>query len=280
MRPEALAAMARGGHLYPSVILHGGTERERRDRVLDLAKTLLCEREVDERPCGACRHCHRIAWADGANERFHPDFQVLERDLKTSTSVAATKAFLQVAQVTPFEARGQVFVVADAQSLTGEAANALLKTLEEPHAGSPRNFFLLTPSQFDLLPTIRSRSQAVYLGDPGGPDGERLTELAAAFEASLDEYARGGSTAHLLAAADALSKAGKWDDPRASGPWELAAGAVLAVARRRTAGSADLRPLLALAEDLLRGPNWRLRAVPAPRILEGLVTRHLADGTS
>src|SRR5262249_53035952 len=83
--------------------------------------------------CGACRHCRRIVWP-GEDEAapFHPDFQVLERDLKASTSVDATREMLRTAQVSPYEARGQVFVIASAESLTGEAANALLKNLEEP----------------------------------------------------------------------------------------------------------------------------------------------------
>ena len=103
---------------------------------------------------------------------------VLERDLKTSTSVEGTKAFLQLAQMSPFEARGQVFVIASAESLTGEAANALLKTLEEPPSRTPRNFILLTPSQLDLLPTIRSRSLPVYLGAGEGPDAAQVGDLA------------------------------------------------------------------------------------------------------
>ena len=97
---------------------------------------------------------------------------VLERDLKTSTSVEATKSFLQAAQLSPFEARGQVFVIASADTLTGEAANALLKTLEEPHSGAPRHFVLLAPSRFDLLPTVRSRCKPV-MGPGSSPSESR-----------------------------------------------------------------------------------------------------------
>src|SRR6185295_9777727 len=90
--------------------------------------------------------------------------QILLRDLKTSTSVEATRELLRTAQVSPFEARGQVFVIASAESLSPEAANALLKSLEEPHLTAARNFFLLAPSRLDLLPTLRSRSLAIFLG--------------------------------------------------------------------------------------------------------------------
>jgi hypothetical protein len=166
-----------------------------------------------------------------------------------------------VAQVSPFEARGQVFVIASAESLTGEAANALLKNLEEPHDRAPRHFLLLTPSRLDLLPTLRSRSLAIFLGPAVAADPERAEALARAFAAAADSYAATGAAVYLLSAAEALAAAGApvapgasgasgtaagagrravpgsgrasagesagWDDPRAGRPWALAAAAVL-----------------------------------------------------
>ena len=82
------------------------------------------------------------------------------RDVRTMP----TKSFLAVAYSSPFEARGQVFVVAEAETLTGGAADALLKLLEEPPARSPRHFLLLAASRLDLLATLRSRSLTIYLG--------------------------------------------------------------------------------------------------------------------
>lgn len=273
---------ARRGHLYPAVILHGGGEQERRQAALELARTLLCEVSPERRPCGDCRHCRRIVWPGAGEEHFHPDFQVLERDLKTSTSVEAARELLKTAQVSPFEARGQVFAVANAETLSGEAANALLKVLEEPQPGAPRNFFLLAPSQFDLLPTLRSRSLAVFLGTAAAVDTERAAELGAAFAGAATAWAQSRSAAHLLAAAAALAEAGRtkdeelsWKNPRATRSWSLAAAAVLAAV-------GDVPPplrrrLLALAEALLDALPLRLRGIPAERILEGLVSRHLAS---
>ncbi|HEX4960122.1 MAG TPA: hypothetical protein VF173_04740, partial [Thermoanaerobaculia bacterium] len=164
MSLAAALTSARQGRLYPAVILDGGDAEARRQAAVKLARTLLCEAPPEARPCGVCRHCRRIVWPGEEETAFHPDFQVLERDLKASTSVDATRELLKTAQVSPFEARGQVFVIASAESLTGEAANALLKNLEEPHVSSPRHFLLLAPSRLDLLPTLRSRSLAVFLG--------------------------------------------------------------------------------------------------------------------
>ena len=274
MRLPAVEESARRGDLYPSVILHGAAEQSRRDAALGLARILLCESDEGERPCGKCRHCGRIVWPGEGDDSFHPDFRVLERDLKTSTSVEATKSFLQLAQVAPFEARGQVFAIASAETLTGEAANALLKTLEEPPARTPRNFLLLSPTQLDLLPTIRSRSLPVFLGSEQTLDRQRVEELAESFTASLEEFERSQSAVHLIAAAQQLAAAGGWQDPRAAAPWTLAAAAVKRSCDKLP--TANRRQLLALSEDLLSGWQLRLRGIQPQRILEGMVVRHIA----
>lgn len=284
MSPQAALGLARRGELYPGVILHGGSGGERRAAAGELARALLCEAAPEARPCGACRHCLRIVLAEGGAAgasaeaaAFHPDFQVLERDLKTSTSVDATKAFLRTAQVSPFEARGQVFVVASAESLSGEAANALLKTLEEPHVSAPRHFLLLAPSRLDLLATLRSRCLSVYLGGAMRPAAEEVAELADGLGRCFTAWTRTRSAAWLLAAASLLEGAADWGDPRAQNPWSRSAAAVLA-ARERPGVPPELSPrLLALAEDLLRAPGWRLRGIPQARILDGLLARHLAS---
>jgi hypothetical protein len=271
----ALAA-ARRGRLYPSVILHGRDAEARQQAALLLARTLLCELPSPEaRPCGVCRHCRRIVWP--GETLFHPDFQVLERDLKTSTSVDATREMLRTAQVSPFEARGQVFVIAAAETLSGEAANALLKSLEEPHLSAPRHFFLLAPASMDLLPTLRSRSLAVFLGPAEAVDPAKVEPLAQAFAAAAGRLAASGAAIYLLTAAEALAAAGGWEDPRAGRPWAMAAAAVLrSLEVDPAAPPAARRARLALAEALLGGPAMRLRGVNAERILEGLVARYLA----
>jgi len=274
----AALAAARQGRLYPSVILDGGDAAARRAAALQLARTLLCEAAPAARPCGVCRHCRRIAGSAGESGEvpFHPDFQVLERDLKASTSVDATRELLKTAQVSPFEARGQVFVIASAESLTGEAANALLKSLEEPHASAPRHFLLLAPSRLDLLPTLRSRSLAVFLGAAEPVDPAVVEPLARAFAAAVAAWSASRSPIFLLSAAAALEKAEGWEDPRSGRPWALAAAAVLRSLELEEDPAGGRRARLALAEALLEAPPLRLRGIAAERILEGLVARHLA----
>ena len=275
MNPDGAIELARRGQLYPAVILHGSEEGERQRMAVDIARTLLCERESAARPCGGeCNHCRRIVWPDGEGA-FHPDFSVLQRDLRTVTSVAATKAFLRAAQVAPFEARGQVFVIANAETLSGEAANSLLKTLEEPHVSAPRHFLLLAPSRLDLLPTLRSRSLALFLGTSPRPHGDEIDGLAADFDATVSAYRESGNKAELLAAAAILKRAGTWKDPRANKPWERAAAVVVETSKLGEHPGHEQRKLLALAADLLAGPQLRVRGIQPERILEGLISQRL-----
>jgi hypothetical protein len=286
---------ARAGQLYPSVILHGGSQRERVAVAVALARAVLCAGaagggpRTSAAPAGAtapsepsdcaCRHCRRIQIPEEGAVVFHPDVHFLWQDLRTVTSTDATRQWLRAAQLHPFEARGQVFVVMNAETLSDEAANVLLKMLEEPPRSAPRHFLLLTPSSDRLLPTVRSRSMAVYLGAVERPDPERVAAVAADFARALEAYGSGGSPIHLLAAADALLAGGSWDDPRDPRPFTLAASAVVA-AYRAGGGAARAESssaMLALAEDLLLfAPEARTRNVAAQRILEGLLSKHLA----
>ncbi len=271
MNLDQTLALARADRLYPSLILHGSDREGRVEAALALAKTILC---ATQDGCGACRHCRRIAWPDDASG-FHPDFHVLERDLATATSVDAARGFLRDAHVTPFEAGAQVFVVAAAETLTGEAANVLLKTLEEPPGTTRRHFLLLAPSQFDLLPTLRSRSLAIFLGGASRPRGAEVAAAADAFGRAVDVFLKRSDAGELVAAAAALAGEWSWNDVRSREPWEGAAAAVLA--RAESASSArERRALLALAADLVEGPRLRLRGIPADRILEGRIHRRLA----
>jgi len=280
-RPPALdraLELVRRGRLYPSTILHGGSEADRRAAAVELARALLCVAESQAtRPCGVCPHCRRVVWPGADEERFHPDFAVLERDLKTTTSAEATRQWLRGAQSSPFEARGQVFVAAAAETLSAEAGDALLKAIEEPGLASPRHFFLLAPSRLDLPATLRSRSLALFLGPAEPPDPERLERATAGFAGAVDRYLAGGGALFLLDAAARLAAAGDFTDPRAGAPWTLAAHAARAAALAESRLPAARRRLLALAEALLgEAPPLRLRGIPAERILDGLVCRHLA----
>jgi DNA polymerase-3 subunit delta' len=183
---------------------------------MGLAQALLCERRADDgdHACGVCSACERIARGNESRTSLHPDLVLLERGLyepgaigrripetqdlsidQVRTLVLARAAF------SPHEDKAKVFVLRRAEELSVSAANALLKTLEEP---GPRTHFVLLSSQGDsLLATIRSRTQRVRFGSLGnGIVAELLTArgIDAKLAAESSELS-GGSMKTALARA-------------------------------------------------------------------------------
>ena len=121
------------------------------------AAALECER--DGIGCGECHGCHTALGATHADVRF-----VVPEGL--SIGVGEMRALVLRAASAPSGGRWQVVVIEDADRLTEQAGNALLKAIEEP---PPRTVFLLcTPSTHpdDISVTIRSRCRVVALRQP------------------------------------------------------------------------------------------------------------------
>ncbi|MGN6161210.1 MAG: DNA polymerase III subunit delta' [Marmoricola sp.] len=111
--------------------------------------------------CGDCHSCHQAAI--GA----HPDI-VLTRTEKLSIGVDEVRELVRRSALAPAGRRWQIMVIEDADRLTDQAANALLKAIEEPN---PRTVWLLcAPTVEDVLPTIRSRTRLMVLSTPSVPD--------------------------------------------------------------------------------------------------------------
>ncbi|MTE20221.1 DNA polymerase III subunit delta' [Streptomyces sp. TRM43335] len=107
--------------------------------------------------CGFCDGCHT------ALVGTHADVEVV-RAAGLSTGVDETRDLVRRAQLSPSGGRWQVVVHETADRLTEQAANALLKAVEEP---APRTVWLLcAPSADDVLPTIRSRCRHLVLRTP------------------------------------------------------------------------------------------------------------------
>ncbi|WP_441288057.1 ATP-binding protein [Sorangium sp. KYC3313] len=170
-----------------------------------LSQALVCT-GGDPLGCGRCDACRRAAArSDGRPAApLHPDVQIVaknfypaavigrSRDELTEISVDQVRAIvLARAAYPPHEGRARVFIVRDAEDLSVGAANAFLKTLEEPRPGT--HFILLTSRGDRLLNTIRSRTLPVrfaplsealirrILRDRGVPEGRHdlAVELAA-----------------------------------------------------------------------------------------------------
>lgn len=115
--------------------------------------------------------------------RAHPDLRVLEPEGATSLGVDQAREVVSRASLAPVEAARTVFLFPDAGSMTEQAANALLKTLEEPTAQVA--FLLVAESEDDFPPTVASRCRSVHMGRVPLPDlVEALTSRGLAEEAA------------------------------------------------------------------------------------------------
>lgn len=98
----------------------------------------------------------------------HPDLRVLEPEGATSLGVDQAREVVSRASLAPVEAARSVFLFPDAGAMTDQAANALLKALEEPSAEVV--FLLVAESEDDFPPTVASRCRTVHMGRVPQPD--------------------------------------------------------------------------------------------------------------
>jgi len=143
--------------LHHALLFAGPTGSGKRALALALASAINCE-TAPGIGCGTCATCERIAAG------VHPDVVTLAREGAAQIIPIETVRTQVVTAVglAPHEARERLFLVDEATSLQPAAANALLKTLEEPPART--RFVLMTTAPDQLLPTIRSRCQRIALG--------------------------------------------------------------------------------------------------------------------
>lgn len=180
-----------------------------------LAQAWLCEGGDGRSPaCGQCSACHLFG------QRSHPDahwllpaalrvklgWQEPEAEGKAKPSqeirIDEVRAMLGFAQGTRGRSRGKVVVIHPAEALNLVAANALLKTLEEP--GGSLRFVLVTEAAEQLLPTIRSRCQRIEIPAPSTAQG---TAWLLAQQPKLDAL---DAAALLRAAGDRPQQALDW----------------------------------------------------------------------
>src|SRR5262249_26497463 len=122
----------RSKRLSHAYLFTGPAQIGKRTLALAFAQAMLCtgeEASPPGSPCGACSACVKV------QNGTHPDVSmILPEDGKKSIGVDTIRALILAAALQPQEGSYSIFVLPDAELMTIEAANALLKTLEEPAA--------------------------------------------------------------------------------------------------------------------------------------------------
>lgn len=116
---------------------------------LAYAKALTCKNAENDF-CGVCDSCKRM------DSLTHGDLEVYEDD--NGIKIDRIRELAYRASTTSYEGGNRIFILRDVEKLKKEAANALLKLIEEPEKG---DFFILTANNLNILPTIKSR--AIFL---------------------------------------------------------------------------------------------------------------------
>lgn len=157
VNPEILAYFKRiiaNERLAHAYLFNGPEGSGKSEAAFALAKMLNCEHPGGEPFCGKCGSCTKIASGN------HPDIYLLKAALGETIPIDDIRALIQRSGLRPFEAKCKVFLIQNADRLKKEAANALLKTLEEPNR---QTLMILTTCAPELcLDTIKSRCQIVY----------------------------------------------------------------------------------------------------------------------
>ncbi|HEX2168183.1 MAG TPA: hypothetical protein VHG09_13195 [Longimicrobiales bacterium] len=272
-----LAASLASGRLPNSLLFHGPPGVGKQRLALWLGQLLLCASPSADAPCGECQACRMavrlehpdLHWffplprpkgaagdrlgdaleearaAELAARRTEP-LRATSADGMAGIYLAHVHVLLRSANSRPAMGSRKVFVVGDAEALvpqesSPEAANALLKMLEEPPADTT---IILTAADPEvLLPTIRSRLLPVRIRPLPTPDVERFLESAA-----------GASPAHAQRAArlaqGSIGRAvGFLPHKKDAGPLEEVRAAARALLDAALAGSAAPRIAAALSES-------------------------------
>lgn len=139
-------------HAY---LLSGGSAHLRREAAFQIAALLNCTAVEEGRACGNCEACKKV---EGGT---HPDLYTIEPE-GASIKISQVRKLQKDLGYKKYEGKYKVIIIEEAAKMTTEAANCLLKILEEPLGFTV--FLLLAEQKQNMLPTILSRCQHMYLG--------------------------------------------------------------------------------------------------------------------
>ena len=186
---ERIAMAIENGILPHALMINGPSGSGKSTFAYEIAAALNCERKNDKNsplPCGVCNRCKRIYGGS------FPDVKVLSKPKDRATlGVEAVKDFREDMFLSSTESEHKIYIIDDAEAMTSEAQNSLLKILEEPPLGV--TIILLTRECDRILTTIKSRVQYVAMTRFSDDELklnvlERIPEAKRLFASSPEEF--------------------------------------------------------------------------------------------
>ncbi len=184
----ALRAAAEGHGMSHAWLFTGPPGSGRSNAAVAFAAALQCERGPSEAGCGECHSCHTVLAGS------HADVDVIRTE-KLSIGVDEVRDLVRRSALAPVGRHWQILIVEDADRLTEQACNALLKAIEEP---TPRTVWMLcAPTVEDVLPTIRSRCRLLTLATPTPEEVAAFLVRSHGVDEALASYAARASQGHI-----------------------------------------------------------------------------------
>src|SRR3989339_111688 len=292
------------GHVPHAYLFLGPDGVGRKKMALELAKSLNC-RANDGKPAGAAGGCDHCISCNKINRSLHPDVQLIDfqwqarlenKDIEKQKTIKidTIRALQHEISLKPSEGASKIFIIDPAEKITTEAANCLLKTLEEP----PRwtIIILLAKHKENLPSTIVSRTQTIvfcpldsgiierYLVANAAVDSARAHGIAAIAEGSLSQalaLAAGRDAdseelwKELIAAAASLRKLLSISQAQTKNAPDFLDGLMLQSSNCMRAGRLNMAPVL---EELLSARKMLERNANPQILLDALMIklqRHL-----
>jgi len=183
---EALAAAAEGRGMSHAFLFTGPPGSGRSNAAVAFAAALQCEQTPPG--CGTCHACRTVLAGS------HADVAVV-RTQGLSIGVKEVRDLVRRSALAPVGRGWQIVIVEDADRVTEQGVNALLKAIEEP---AERTVWMLcTPTVEDVLPTIRSRCRLVTLTTPTTADVADFLKRTDGVSEALASYAARASQGHI-----------------------------------------------------------------------------------
>jgi DNA polymerase-3 subunit delta' len=167
---EVFRRSVRSGKTSHAYIFEGIPGCGRRKTALALIQALFCQ-AVDDDACGVCSSCRKVAGGNHGDIHF-----VKPLPDKRDISIEQLREIQRELALRPYEAPRKACIMEPAERMSVNAANSLLKTLEEPPGNAI--IILLTENADMLLPTIRSRCQLIRFSPLSPENVRRLLEMS------------------------------------------------------------------------------------------------------
>ena len=150
---KMLISSVKNKNILHSYLFYGTEGIGKKIFAMEFAKMILCNNESEQIPCNKCKSC------DSFDSNNNPDFFIIEPD-GNSIKIDQIRAMQKSVIEKPIESNKKVFIIDNADTMTKEAQNCMLKTLEEPQEYIV--IILIASNENNILATVKSRCTKVF----------------------------------------------------------------------------------------------------------------------